>query len=131
MLFSQGQRDKDGEESGATQGSILRHLCVGQRSPNRSLGAHLGRKLERWAPSYSSQAKLASLREEGERRGAKGQAVDLDGEGCVSVQKQLLKSRAYLLSCELRETDFAFGRAHVAQPTSQSQPDRGCAVCNP
>lgn len=38
------------------------------------------------------------------------------------MQKQLLKSRAYLLSCELRETDLVFGRAHGARPTGQSQP---------
>lgn len=69
---------------------------LGSSLQTPSLGAHLGRKFERWAPSYSSQAKLASLRaEEGERRGAKGQTVDLDGEECVSLQKQLLKSRAF------------------------------------
>lgn len=69
----------------------------------------------------AAQAKLASLWEEGgERQGAQGLTVDLDWEGYTSLQKQLLKSRAYLLSCALRETDLAFGGAHVARPTGQS-----------
>lgn len=86
-----------------------------------SLSAHLGCQFARLVPSYGGQAKFASLPEEkGERRGAQEQT--LDGEVGISLQKQLLKSRAYLLSRELRETDLAFGRAHVAQPTGQSQP---------
>lgn len=86
-----------------------------------SLSAHLGCQFARLVPSYGGQAKLASLPEEkGERWGAQEQT--LDGEVGISLQKQLLKSRAYLLSCELREADLAFGRAHVARPTGQSQP---------
>lgn len=65
---------------------------VGRALQTSSLSAHLGRKFERWDPSCSGQAKLASLwAEEGERRGAKGQTVDLDGEGRVKFAKAVIK----------------------------------------
>lgn len=123
MSLSQGQRDKGGGGA-VTQGLILRHLCAEQCYPNNITECPPRTEvcLRGGLHPIAAQAKLASLWEErdSERQGAQGWTADLYWEGCTSLQKQLLKSRAYLLSSALRETYLVFGGAHVARPTGQS-----------